>query len=227
MRLTWQISAILPLCLVVIACASSPPAPEALIAVPVGEKDHRMGPGDLLRIAVFQVPELSRQVRLNARGDVSLPLIGTVRALGLSGQELESLLAKRLSERYLVDPQVSVFIEEFVSQRVIVDGRVKRPGVYPLKGETTLLQVIAMSEGTDEVADTEHIQLFRASADGEREAYFFNIDAIRTGEAQDPLIKADDVIVVHKHGGKAFTKRVGDTLRGLFSIGIGGTIPLF
>jgi polysaccharide export outer membrane protein len=224
-----RIALLLLLCLWLVACASPRPAAEGLLPAPsaVSDEDYRIGPGDLLRVDVFQVPELSRQVRVNSRGEVSLPLIGTVRAAGLTGQELEALLAQRLSERYLVDPQVYVFIEEFISQRVTVEGLVKRQGVYPLKGPTTLLQVIAISEGTDEVADTERVQLFRANGDGKKEIYFFNIDAIRSGQAQDPLIKADDIIVVHKDGGKAFIKGLGDTMRSFFHFGVGATIPLF
>jgi polysaccharide export outer membrane protein len=198
------------------------PSPTAL-----SEEDYRIGPDDLLKIDVFQVAELSRQVRVNSRGEISLPLVGTVRVAGLTGQELEALLAHRLAERYLVDPQVYVFIEEFISQRVTVEGRVKQPGVYPLKGPTTLLQVIAMSQGIEELGDTERIQMFRPGADGKKQAYFFNIEAIRKGEARDPVIKADDIIIVYEDGGKAFTQGLVETLRGLFSIGIGGTVPLF
>lgn len=191
------------------------------------EEDYRIGPDDLLKIDVFQVAELSRQVRVNSRGEISLPLIGTVRVMGLTGQELEALLAHRLAERYLVDPQVYVFIEEFISQRVTVEGRVKQPGVYPLKGPTTLIQVMAMSHGIEELGDTERIQLFRAGADGKKQTYFFNIEAIRKGETRDPVIKADDIIIVNEDSGKAFTHGLTETLRGIFSIGIGGAVPLF
>lgn len=111
---------------------------------------------------------------------------------------------------------------------VLLSGGIDSTTITALmQGPTTLLQVIAMSAGTDEVADTERIQLFRVNPDGKKEAYFFNIDAIRKGEAPDPLIKANDIVVVHKDGGKAFTKGFTDTLRGIFHFGVGGSIPLF
>lgn len=103
--------------------------------------------------------------------------------VGLTGQEIEALLAQRLGERYLVDPQVCVFIEEFISQRVTVEGRVNTPGsILP----TTLLQVIAMSQGIEELADTERIQLFRAGAGGKKQALFLQHRGHSQGRGPGP-----------------------------------------
>jgi polysaccharide export outer membrane protein len=232
MHRSWQMMIAVFGCLLLGACASSNPAP-LVVQSPAKNSEfptrgisgeYRMGPGDLLKIDVFQAEKFSRTVRVSMRGDISLPLIGSVHAAGLTSRELEDLLARRLKERYLQDPQVSVFIEEFISQRVTIEGQVKKPGVYPLTGgNASLLQAIAIAGGPEELAATKKVQLFRANAGGTKEIYFFDIDAIRTGQAVDPSVKGNDIIVVHKDGTKAFAKGFID----LFNIGIGAYIPVF
>ena len=107
-----------------------------------GVSDYRVGPQDLIEISVFQVADLNRTVRLNSAGQISLPLIGAIRAGGKTVQELEAEIAVRLSERFLQNPQVSVFVKEFASQRVTLEGAIKNPGIYPLTGRTSLIQAI-------------------------------------------------------------------------------------
>lgn len=186
--------------------------------------EYRIGAQDLIEISVFQVQEFSRSVRVNAQGMISLPLLGLVRAGGLSANELETVLAKKLSENLLQDPQVSVFIKEFVSQRVVVDGNVMKMGAYPLSGKTTLLQVIAMAGGLDRLADPSNVKIFREKQSGTREVHTFDLVAIRAGQVEDPLIKGNDTILVEQSASAAFFKGVTDTLRGFINFG-SYTIP--
>src|SRR6185295_13919778 len=84
--------------------------------VPTGQvvaDDYRIGPSDLLEIQVFGVDTLKRDVRVNSRGAISLPLIGTVIVGGLTGDEAEQLIAQKYEKDYLQDPQVSIFIKEY------------------------------------------------------------------------------------------------------------------
>ncbi len=120
----------------------APPAPTGAPSV----EDYRIGSQDLLELQVFGIDALNRTVRVNSRGFISLPLVGLVQAAGLTSEELEEALAAKLAQDYLQNPQVSVFIKEFTSQRVTVEGAVKKPGVYPLKGRTSLLQTLATAE---------------------------------------------------------------------------------
>ena len=187
-------------------------------------EDYRIGPHDLVEISVFQVQELTRAVRVNAHGMISLPLLGQVRAGGLTANELEAVLATRLSENLLQDPQVSVFVKDFVSQRVTVDGSVMKIGAYPLSGKTTLLQVIAMAGGLDRLADPTRVLVFREKPDGTREVHNFDLIAIRGGQVPDPLIKGNDTVRVEQSTGKALFKDVTDVLRGFINFG-SYTIP--
>lgn len=172
-----------------------PPDTTSATGAYIGVPDYRIGPLDRLEVSVFQVPDLSRTVRVNSTGEISLPMIGVVRAGGLTVGELEKAIADRLRESLLQDPQVSVFIEEFASQRVTVEGSVASPGVKPLTGRTTLLQLIAMSGGLTRMADPTKIIVFRV-IDGQRMAALFNLVDIRSGIAEDPQIYGDDVVVV-------------------------------
>jgi polysaccharide export outer membrane protein len=155
---------------------------------------YKIGPLDVLDITVFRVPELSKTVQVAATGTINLPLVGEVPASGRTAQDIEHELTKRLGAKYLQSPQVNVNIKEYNSQRVTIDGAVKKPGVYPIRGSATLLQMIATAEGLTDTAQTE-VAVFRKSGD-RRLAAKFDIDEIRAGRAKDPKISEGDMIVV-------------------------------
>ena len=179
---------------------------------------YHIGEHDLLSLQVFQTEDFNMDVRVDTEGYISLPLIGNVEAAGLSVVELEAKLETELGREYFQDPDVTVYIKEFTSQRVTIEGNVKSPGIYPLKGRTTLLQVIAMAEGLDDIADRTNIQVYSKNG-GDKRQDVYDIDQIRGGERVDPRIFEDDVIVVNRSGSKSFVKNVTDTLRGFISFG--------
>lgn len=165
----------------------------------LSEADYRIGSNDLLEINVLGVEDLARTVRVNSSGGISLPLVGVVEVAGLTAREAEALLAAKYEEDYLQDPQISVFIAEFTSQRFTVDGAVSRPGVYPLAGKMTLLRALATAGGKGDLADLENVMLFRTNTDGEAEKRRFNVLKIRTGEEPDPVLQRDDIVVVNRN----------------------------
>ena len=144
------------------AVATTLPTPEIVAAIPnAAQAESRVGPFDVIEVSVYRVDELNRTVQVNASGQITLPLIGTVQAGGKTVPELERVIADRLEERYLQSPQVSVFVKEAVSQRVTVEGAVASPGMVELVGPTTLLQTIALSGGLGESADPRGVVVFR------------------------------------------------------------------
>jgi len=158
--------------------------------------EDRLGATDLLRINVFRVPDLSfEEIRVDASGVIQMPLIGTVQAEGLTPDELSASLAARLGAQYLRNPQITVTVLEAASQKITVDGAVTQPGVYEMQGRTTLLQAVAMARGPIAGADLNSVVIFRTIA-GERQFAVFDLAAIRAGEAPDPVVLGDDVIVV-------------------------------
>jgi polysaccharide export outer membrane protein len=183
-----------------------PPDTTASGGAYVGVSDYRVGPQDLIEISVFQVPDLSRTVRVNSGGQISLPLIGVIQAGGLTIQELEKTIGKRLSEKYLQDPQVTAFVKEFTSQRVTLEGSIAKPGIYPLTGRTTLLQAVALAGGLDKLADPKGVIVFRQIG-GKKMGAVFDLRNIRTGKDEDPLLYGDDVVVVEASGSKTAMRR--------------------
>jgi polysaccharide export outer membrane protein len=164
------------------------------VATPTAE--YRIGVGDKLSIRVFQVADLSfEELVVDTSGNINLPLIGAVRGAGRTAGEMSTDIASRLAARYLRDPQVTVTIMEAASQKITVDGAVTKPGVYEMRGSTSLLQAVAMAEGPSRVADLTKVAVFR-TIDGRRSVALFDLSAIRQGRASDPQVLGDDVIVV-------------------------------
>jgi polysaccharide export outer membrane protein len=161
-------------------------------------KDYRIGAEDLIEIQVFGVDQLSRTVRVNSRGLISLPLIGSIEVAGLTAQEAEAAVAERLAANFLQNPQVSLFIKEFTTQRVTVEGAVAKPGIYPLRGQTTLLITLALAGGQASLSDMSEVMLFRADASGKRVGTMYDVERIRRGELEDPAVVNDDLIVVNR-----------------------------
>lgn len=168
--------------------------PVALAATP-GNSAYKIGPQDLLEVSVFKVPELSKSVQVADTGTVNLPLVGEVPAAGRTAQDVERDLTKKLGAKYLQSPQVTVLVKEYNSQRVTVEGAVKKPGVFPLRGQTSLLQSIATAGGLDTNVASSEVVVFRR-ANGKRAAAKFNLDDIKSGQADDPELAAGDVVVV-------------------------------
>lgn len=166
-----------------------------------GGSDYRIGAQDLLDITVFGVKDLDREVRVNSNGQISLPLIGGVQAGGRTIPELEHAIEAKLAQKYLQNPQVSVFVKEYTSQRVTLEGALNKPGIYPLTGKTTLLQAIAIAGGFDKLAEQNGVVIFR-QIDGKRMAAVFNVNSISTGKSADPQVYGDDIIVVQQSGSK-------------------------
>ena len=161
-------------------------------------KDYRVGPNDLLDIEVLDLDNSKRTVRVNAAGAITLPLIGAVTVAGLTAQQVERHIAAKYSEKYLQNPQVSVFIKEFTTERITIDGAVVKPGIYPLTGQITLLRALALAGGFGSIADSSQVMLFRVNEKGERQVATFDVDKIRAGKSDDPAIKGDDLIVVQR-----------------------------
>jgi polysaccharide export outer membrane protein len=160
-----------------------------------GNVGYLTGPQDVLDITVFKAPELTKTVQVAEDGTINLPLLGQIPAAGKSPSELERMIQTRLDTRYMKSSQVTVFVKEYNSQRVTVEGAVKSPGVLPLRGNDTLMQVIAKSGGLDRETASSNVVVFR-TADGARTATKFDVSAIKSGAEQDPRIFAGDVVVV-------------------------------
>ncbi len=125
-----------------------------------GSQDYQVGPEDLLEVSVYGETDLSRLVRVNGQGMISLPLVGAVKVAGLTPAQVESKLAELYGEKYLKNPQIAIFIKEYRHQRVALTGALKTPGFYELIGPRSLLEMLAMAGGLDDRAG-DMVQIIR------------------------------------------------------------------
>lgn len=170
--------------------------------------DYRIGPLDSIDINVFQEPELStKKIQVDAAGNIAVPLIGTVAASGKTAAELSRILERRFDEKYLKHSQVTVAVASSVSQKVVVQGQVSEPGVYEVKGPTTLLEAVSMAKGETRIAKLDEVVVFR-TVSGQRMGAVFDLASIRRGEAQDPEIIGNDVVVVGYSGAKSLWRDI-------------------
>jgi polysaccharide export outer membrane protein len=137
--------------------------------------EYKIGAKDLLDISVFGLNDLNRTVRVSEDGTITLPLLGEVKVEGLTKTGLERKLSELLEEKYLHNPQVTVFIREYQSTRVSVLGAVNNPGLYDLLGRETLMQIISQAGGLTTDAGNE-IVIMRLLADGTSNSLRISID---------------------------------------------------
>lgn len=114
--------------------------------------EYLVGPGDVLKITVYEHEDLEMVARVSGDGTLKMPLIGQVKVSGLSVPEITARITSLLKGDYIVSPEVSVFIQEFRSQKTVLMGEVKKPGLYELKGYTTFLELVSMAGGLTENA---------------------------------------------------------------------------
>lgn len=174
-----------------------------------GNTGYKVGPQDVLDITVFKAPDLSKSVQIAEVGTINVPLVGEVFVAGKTAAEVEHDLEAKLGAKYLKSPQVTIFVKEYNSQRVTVEGAVKKPVVYPIHGRNSLLESIAMAEGLDRETASSSVVIFRTT-NGVRSATRFDIDDIRSGRSEDPQVQQRDIIVVEDSTAKTafqtFTK---------------------
>lgn len=156
---------------------------------------YHLGVGDVVTVTVFNVDSLSGERQIDAAGYLNMPLIGTVAAVDKTSEELEKELTAKLGARYLQNPQVTVALKTAVARTVTVDGSVGQPGIYPVPDRTTLLKTIAMARGTAQGANPKKVVVFR-QINGQRNAAAFDLTTIRDGVDPDPIIYANDIVVV-------------------------------
>jgi len=111
------------------------------------QNEYVIGEGDLLRITVYDNPDLTTEARVSADGKITVSLIGEVVVSDKAVSEAERTIAKMLSDGYVVKPQVTIFITEFKSKKVTVLGEVGKPGIVVLRGASTLMEVLSDAGG--------------------------------------------------------------------------------
>jgi polysaccharide biosynthesis/export protein len=172
--------------------------------------DYKISSLDILQVAIFQVPDLNRTVRVDERGFVSLPLIGQVPVRGKSMLQAQEDIAARFSKSYLQSPQVSLSLVKS-SQRVTVSGAVRGPTVLTLETPLTLTMAIAQSGGVNDIANPERIHIARITGDQVDDSVF-DLKEIQAGRAPNPALRGGDIVVVEDSKARLALKEVKDVL---------------
>jgi polysaccharide export outer membrane protein len=170
-------------------------ADKALLTV---TPDYIIGPEDILEITVWKNADLSKQVQVRPDGRISLPLLGDISAVAKTPVQLTEEISAGL-RAYMENPTISIMVKEVNSYQIYVLGEVNKPGKYPLKSKTTLLQGITVAGGFTAMAARNKIVIFRFSKDGEGltklKASYDDI-VVRDGSTQNMELKPGDQIVV-------------------------------
>ncbi|MGH8414994.1 MAG: polysaccharide biosynthesis/export family protein [Gammaproteobacteria bacterium] len=159
-----------------------------------GSPTYRIGPGDVLQVAVWQDKDLYRTEPVRPDGKISLPLLNDIQAAGLTPAQLRQEIAEGLKQ-YMSDPDVSVVVTAVHSLAVAVLGQVKKPGRYQFPVEPTVLEVLAAAGGLTPFASPSKIVIIRQSKDGTERIPFNYQRAVSQGSGP-VLLQPNDVVVV-------------------------------
>ena len=159
------------------------------------DPSYRLGPEDQLRISVWDNKELTLDLVVRPDGKISMPLLQDVPAEGLTAGQLAANIQEGLSA-YIVNPEVTVIVLQVNAPKYYIIGYVNRPGTYPLRGDTSVLQALALAGGLTQFASPRSIKLIRATQGKQevRKINYYNI--IDDGGEGNYLLKSGDTIVV-------------------------------
>jgi polysaccharide export outer membrane protein len=174
--------------------------PVAPVIPPVAaDEDYRLAPQDQIAVTVYGQKDLTRTLRVSQSGTVTLPLLGEVRAAGLSASELEQVIEKGLRGRYLTDPRVNVTVAEFQGRRFGVLGAVNQPGEFSLQAnQATLIQALSEAKGVKDTADRVAYVVRARPRPGEPQPLAVDLDALLRGGdgGQNVVLEGGDSVYV-------------------------------
>jgi polysaccharide biosynthesis/export protein len=157
--------------------------------------DYVIGPGDVLQITVWKNDTLSRTLPVRPDGKISMPLLHDVQASGLTAMQLRDKIATALGE-FMPNPEVAVSVSDVRSMRVSILGEVSKPGVLELRGQTTILEAIAMAGGFKDFASPSKITVIRIDEGGKTKRIRFNYNKAIGSDEENLILRSGDVVVV-------------------------------
>lgn len=159
-------------------------------------EEYRIGPENVLQIDVYYGKEqkMLQKLKVSSRGFIIFPLLGEVEVAGLTVSEVGEKLTQLLEKDYLVNPQVSVFVEEYSNVSIL--GEVEKPGSYPIQGSLTIVELISQAGGFTKIASPNKVKIIRTLPGSAKQEMRVRVKDIINKEAQDIPLKAGDVVIV-------------------------------
>ncbi|MBS9475733.1 polysaccharide export protein [Ancylobacter sp. VKM B-3255] len=151
-------------------CASAPSAPPSATASPESPPEYVLGTGDRIRLTVFNEPSLSGEFEVDASGAISIPLVGSLKAAGVTQRQLEQEISTKLSAGYMRDPRVNVEILKYRPFYII--GEVSKPGEYPFRNGMNIISAVAVAGGFNYRANDQTVLIRRA---GQTQEYSYPV----------------------------------------------------
>lgn len=171
------------------------PNPSTFVAMSTRVGSTTLGAGDIFEVKVYGEPDLSGTFRVSSDGFVNFPMIGKVRVEGLPAIKVEEIIATKLKDGFLKDPQVSVFIKEYNSKKIFVFGEVQKPGTFLYEDNMTIIQAITIAGGFTKLADKNKVSVTRIENNKERHIYL-PVEDIGKGKEKNFFLKPGDIIFV-------------------------------
>jgi polysaccharide export outer membrane protein len=155
--------------------------------------NYRFRPSDLVKVEVFQEPDLSKESRIEADGTILLPLINRIKIADLTAEDAQSLIASRYNEDYLVNPQVSIQVIKHHPRKVDVLGQVNQPGPVeiPFDRELSLLEAISLAKGFTRLSKMSAVQITRTHSDGQKTVEVINADKLMSEASSTAFLLQD------------------------------------
>ena len=172
---------------------------QPVTAANASSTDYILQPSDLIRVMVFQEPDLLREVRITQEYTITLPLIGTIDVRNKTVRQTEDIIRELYDKDYLVNPQINLTVLEYTQRTVKVMGAVNQPGaiVFPPEQKMGLLEAIARAGGFSRIADRKRVKLSRTLEGGKTENYTINTDDMIQGNSGDQwLLTKGDVVFI-------------------------------
>lgn len=154
-----------------------------------------LGAGDVFEVKVYEEPDLSGMYRVSTAGTINYPLLGEVRVEGMTSNTLADKLQQLLGEKYLKNPQVSIFIKEYNSKKISVFGQVNKPGTFPYEEGMTVIEAVSMAGGFTKTAAEDDTSVTRI-VEGEEKKFRVPVEAIAKGKTRNFALKPGDIVYV-------------------------------
>jgi protein involved in polysaccharide export with SLBB domain len=179
------------------SCAGRTPPPSTPIQAVEMLPEERLGIDDVFEVRVFSEPDLSGTYRIAADGTIDYPFVGRVTVIGMRSGDVQELIATKLKDGYLKNPQVSLMVKEWNSRKVSVIGQVQRPGSVAFFPNMTIVDAIAAAGGFTPIASKNAVSLRRESK-GSVESKNLRVADISEGKAPNVMLRPGDILVVEE-----------------------------